>query len=255
MGNSRVMRMLLVAGASLLVAACDGKVKSEFVAGCTSQGAPDSKCDCVYEKLKDKYGVDGLKAMQRGETVLPRFTEASVVAAAQCSGVDPKAAIKQLGLTSDGNSAASGTALPRAEGKSAAQQDQASDERVIDDAIAIASGSNAGEEYRDARKVATGDLNGDGADDAAAVFTIEDGSQNTYMQYLSAFLRQGDGALKFASTSPAGGPGNAVEGISIEDGSIKLKTLTKGPDDADCCPSVVGDVEFLLHNGQLKRVE
>ena len=256
MDDSRVLRMLLAAGVVLLVAGCDGKVRSEFVAGCMSQGAPEAKCVCVYDKLKDKYGVDGLKAMQRGETVLPGFAEASVVAAAQCSGIDPKVALNQLGLSSDSSSAASDAAPPQAEASSApAPQDLALDERVIDDAIAISAGSNAGEEYRDARKVATGDLNGDGADDAAAVFTIEDGAQNTSTQFLAAFTRQGDGALKFASTRSVGGTGNVVDGISIEDGAIQLKTLTQGPDDADCCPSVVGKVEFLLHDGKLKLVE
>lgn len=256
MDDSRVLRMLLAAGVVLLVAGCDGKVRSEFVAGCMSQGAPEAKCVCVYDKLKDKYGVDGLKAMQRGEKVLPGFAEASVVGAAQCSGVDPKAALNQLGLTSESSSAAPDAAPPQAEASSApAPQDPALDERVIDDAIAISAGSNAGEEYRDARKVATGDLNGDGADDAAAVFTIEDGAQNTSTQFLAAFTRQGDGALKFASTRPVGGTGNVVDGISIEDGAIQLKTLTQGPDDADCCPSVVRKVEFLLHDGKLKLVE
>ena len=125
----------------------------------------------------------------------------------------------------------------------------------MDSAIAITAGSNAGDEYKDAREVATGDLNGDGADDAAVVFTIEYSAQNNSTQFLSAFLRQRDGVLKFSGTTPVGGTGNAIDGVSIEDGAIRLTTLTLGPDDADCCPSVVGKVEYLLHNGKLKRVE
>lgn len=259
MDGKQKVRLLLVAASALLVAACDGKVRSEFVAGCMAQGAPEAKCICVYDKLKDKYGVDGLKAMQRGETVLPGFTEASVVGAAQCSGVDPDVAMKQLGLKSDTGGEQAGSpegAAPQADGASAAAPaGQASDEAVIDNAIAISAGSNAGDEYKDARKVATGDLDGDGAEDAAALFTIEDSAQNNSTQFLSAFLRQGDGVMKFASTTPVGGTGNAIDGVTIEDGAIRLKTLTLGPDDADCCPSVVGKVEYLLHNGKLKRVE
>lgn len=254
--------MLFVTAAALLVAACDGKVRSEFVAGCMNQGAPELKCDCLYDKLKDKYGVDGLKDMQHGETMPPGFVEASVVGAAQCSGVDPQVAMKQLGLTGDDNRAPSGPdvspkpGIPRAEGGDASSlQSQESDEMAISEVITITAGANARDEHRDARKVAMGDLNDDGANDAAAVFTIEDAAQSTSTQFLSAFIRQADGALKFVSTTPVGGMGSAIDGVSIENGAIRLKTLTPGPDDADCCPSVEGKVDFLLHNGKLKRVE
>lgn len=267
MVQKRVMRVLLVAVASMMVAACGGKVRSEFVAGCTSQGAPKSKCVCLYDKLEDKYGVDGLEAMQKGETMLPGFVEASAVGAAQCSGVDPSIALNQLGIESESSSAANNVlgepvaqsgaadASTQAEGGGASVQDgQASDDAVIESAIAITASSETGDEYKDARKVAAGDLNGDGASDAAALFTIEVGSQNTSTQYLSAFLRQGDGALKFASTTPVGGSGNAINEVAVEEGAIRLKTLTQGPDDPDCCPSVEGKVEYLLHNGKLKQV-
>lgn len=259
MDGKQKVRLLLVAASGLLVAACDGKVRSEFVAGCMSKGAPEGKCICVYEKLKDKYGVDALKSAQRGETQLPGFVEASVIGAAQCSGVDADVAMKQLGLKSDGGNEQTGSpeeAAPQgARSTAPASAGQTSDEAVMDSAIAITAGSNAGDEYKDAREVATGDLNGDGADDAAVVFTIEYSAQNNSTQFLSAFLRQGDGVLKFAGTTPVGGTGNAIDGVSVEDGAIRLTTLTLGPDDADCCPSIVGKVEYLLHNGKLKRVE
>lgn len=259
MDGKQTVRMLLVASAALLVVACDGKVKSEFVAGCMSKGAPEAKCVCVYDKLKDRYGVDVLKSVQRGETQVPGFIEASVIGAAQCSGVDSDVAMRQLGLKSEGGNEQAGSpeeAAPQGAGIAAsASAGQASDEAVMDSAIAITAGSNAGDEYKDARKVAMGDLNGDGANDAAALFTIEYSAQNNSTQYVSAFLRQADGVLKFAGTTPVGGTGNAIDGVSIEDGAIKLSTLTLGPDDPDCCPSVVGKVEYLLHNGKLKRVE
>jgi hypothetical protein len=267
MVQKRVMRVLLVAAASMVMAACGGKVRSEFVAGCTSQGAPESKCDCLYDKLEHKYGVDGLEAMQKGEVMLPGFTEATAVGAAQCSGVDPSTALKQLGIESestDGSNrsfsepvaqdGAAAVATPSDDGEPSAQGGQASDEAVIDNAIAITASSEAGDEYTDARKVAAGDLNGDGASDSAALFTIEDGAKNTSTQFLSAFLRQSDGSLKFASTTPVGRAGDAINGVAVEEGAIRLKTLTLGPDDSDCCPSVEGRVEYLLHNGKLKQV-
>ena len=268
MVQKREMRnVLLVAAASLMMASCGGKVRSEFVAGCTSQGAPESKCTCLYEKLEDKYGVDDLEAMQNGERMLSGFVEATAVGAAECSGVDPSTALKQLGIESESPDVASkvlgepiaqgGAAevlIQTEAGETSAQGTQASDDAVIENAIAITASSEAGDEYKDARKVATGDLNGDGASDAAALFTIEVGSQNTSAQYLSAFLRQGDGSLKFASTTPVGGTSNAINEVAVEEGAVRLKTLALGPDDPDCCPSVEEKVEYLLHNGKLKRV-
>jgi hypothetical protein len=267
MVQKRVMRVLLVAAASMMVAACGGKVRSEFVAGCKSQGAPESKCDCLYGKLEDKYGVDGLEAMQKGEAMLPGFVEASAVGAAQCSGVDPSIASKQLGIEDKSSEVTNrvlsepvaqhvtaNASIKSEDEKTPAQDVQASDDAVIENTIAITASSEIGDEYKDARKVAVGDLNGDGANDAAALFTIEVGSQNTSTQYLSAFLRQDDGVLKFAGTTPVGGTGNAISEVAVEEGAVKLKALTLGPDDADCCPSVEEKVEYLLHNGKLKRV-
>lgn len=266
MVQKRVMSALLVAAASTMAASCGGKVRSEFVAGCMSQGASESKCTCLYDKLEDKYGVDSLEAMQKGETMLPDFVEATTVGAAQCSGVDPATALKQLGIESESSDVASNVlgepiaqggaadASAQADGGETSAHVQASDDAVIESAIAITARSEAGDEYQDARKVAAGDLDGDGTSDAAALFTIEAGSQNTSTQYLSAFLRQGDGALKFASATTVGGTGNAINDVVVEEGAIRLKTLTLGPDDPDCCPSVERKVEYLLHNGKLKQV-
>ncbi|WP_147300687.1 lysozyme inhibitor LprI family protein [Lysobacter silvisoli] len=99
------MNVLLVAAASVVLASCGGKIRSEFVAGCMSQGAPKENCTCLYEKLEEKYGADALEEMNEGKRMLPGFTEATVVGAAECSGADPSAALKQLGL--DGESSES----------------------------------------------------------------------------------------------------------------------------------------------------
>lgn len=71
---------------SLLMGACDGKVKSEFVAGCKSQGASESQCKCLYGKLKAKYGESGLEKVQTGETAPPGFAETVGSSVAQCRG-------------------------------------------------------------------------------------------------------------------------------------------------------------------------
>lgn len=269
MNLNRKVAGLCVVVISALLASCDGKVRSEFIAGCTSQGALKSKCTCLYGKLKDKYGEDGLEAMQEGKTVLPGFVEANVVGAAQCSGVDPSAALTELGIERESNAStasplgepvaanqgAGDAASPTDSAAATADADQAADVAVIANAIAVTASSEDGEEYRDARHTAVGDLNGDGASDAAVLFAVEVSSTNTSTQFLSAFLRQPDGTLLFVGTTPVGSTGgDAINGVAIESGSIKLKTLTRGPDDPDCCPSVEGAVEYLLHNGKLKRV-
>ena len=95
--NRKMTGMFAISIAALL-GSCGGKVKSEFVAGCTAQGAPKSKCTCLYGKLKDRYGEEGLEAMQEGKTELPGMLEATVVGTAQCSGVDPAVALRRLGI-------------------------------------------------------------------------------------------------------------------------------------------------------------
>lgn len=267
-------RTIVVASAiaiGALLSACDGKVESEFVAGCTSQGATKSKCTCLYSKLKDKYGEEGLEAMQEGKTVLPGFLEANVVGAAQCSGVDPSVALREMGIEPASRAPAQAVigepAAPqsepgeapstdgRAAASGAADADQAADAAVIASAVAAMASSEGGEEYKDARHSVAGDLNGDGVSDVAVLFTVEISATNTSTQHLSAFLRQADGTLQFADTASVGSTGgDAINGVAIDAGSIKVKTLTRGPDDPDCCPSVEGSVEYLLHNGKLKRV-
>lgn len=143
---------------------------------------------------------------------------------------------------------------PLNEAGSEAHSAQLSDDDVIGGAIAVTAGSEAGSEYKDARKVAVGDLDGDGAIDSAVLFTIEVSSGNASTQYVSVLLRQSDGSLKLADTAPVGGTGNAIGEVAVEAGSVRLKTLTLGPDDPDCCPSVEGTVEYLLHNGKLRQV-
>ena len=131
----------------------------------------------------------------------------------------------------------------------------ASDQAVVGNAIASFAASKTGKEYRDARRVAVGDLDGDGAGDLAVLYTVEVGSRNTSTQYLAAFLRQKNGSLKLTDVGPVGGQGNAIDGIAIQEGWLKLHALTPGPDDADCCPMVPGEVDYLLRSGKLRRVE
>jgi hypothetical protein len=79
---------LVVLAASLMATSCggkEGKARSEFVAGCTSQGAPKSQCKCLYDKLQDKYGVETMAAMRQERVVPADFGETMISSAQQCS--------------------------------------------------------------------------------------------------------------------------------------------------------------------------
>ncbi len=215
MASKQVMHVVVVA-MTLLLASCGSKMRNDFIDACTRQGAPDAKCSCVYDKLEAKYGEEALVEMNEGERMLPDFVETMTAGAAECSGADPTAALKMLGTEGSQSEKADRIVgepiaqepvadVPVQEVQAPPEQDpQAADDAVIGEAISIAAGSAGGEEQANRRRLATGDLNGDGRDDTAVIFTIgtvEDAT-STSTEYLSAFLRQDDGMLKFAGTTP-----------------------------------------------------
>ncbi len=126
------------------------------------------------------------------------------------------------------------------------------DVALIDWFIADQESELGGQEYRDARKVITGDLNHDGVPDLAVLYTIEGtGGGNNYTQYLAVFLRV-DGKLVPTAHGVVGGKGErAVHLASIKDNVIYLTTLSYGPHDAMCCPSIKGSARFVLADGKL----
>src|SRR5262249_56872808 len=82
-------------------------------------------------------------------------------------------------------------------------QDQ--DTAAIDAFIARQARMARGEEYKDARKIAVGDLNHDGVADTAVLYTIESqGGANNYTQNLSVFVRI-QNALKTVAPVALGG--------------------------------------------------
>src|SRR5215510_16442385 len=82
---------------------------------------------------------------------------------------------------------------------------QTSEAKVIDKFIAQQAAKYKGEEYPDARKVVSGDLNHDGIPDSAVLYTIEgQGGSNNYTQYLAVFLGHKNG-LTYASSRSVGG--------------------------------------------------
>jgi hypothetical protein len=96
--------------------------------------------------------------------------------------------------------------------------------------------------------MAYGDLNGDGAEDAAVVLQTHNGG-NGDMKELAAILNQ-NGQPYNISTVEVGAM-TALESLKIEAGEIVVSGRSLGPNDPLCCPSQLTTWQFQLQNGQL----
>ena len=133
-----------------------------------------------------------------------------------------------------------------------AMQDQ--DTAAIDAFIARQARRERGEEYKDARKIAAGDLNHDGVADTAVLYTIEgQGGSNNYVQYLAVFVRGKSAGAAVANVAVGGKSYRSVELTSVSDNKIHLDTLDYTPKDATCCPSKKGTTDYALVGGVLRE--
>ena len=132
---------------------------------------------------------------------------------------------------------------------------QSDDNAVIDQFIARRAEKEAGSEPDGIRKIVTGDLNRDGAPDAAVLFTIEgQNGTNNYIQYLAVFLRK-KGRLVFAAIQPVGGKNRrAIELTSIKDNVIFLDTTGYAKRDPSCCPTIKGRTRYALVRNKLMEM-
>ena len=132
---------------------------------------------------------------------------------------------------------------------------QSEDNAVIDQFIARRAEKDAGSEPNDVRKIVTGDLNRDGAPDAAVLFTIEgQNGTNNYIQYLAVFLRK-NGRLVFAAIQPVGGKNRrAIELTSIKDNVIFLDTTGYAKRDPSCCPTIKGRTSYAIFLNRLTEM-
>ncbi len=138
------------------------------------------------------------------------------------------------------------------DGVASARQDQ--DAAVIDAFIGRQARRERGEEYREARKVVSGYLTHDGAPETVVLYTIEgQRGTNLHIQYLAVFARQ-KGVLTPVTQAEVGGKSErSVELKSVEDNMILLETLSYGPKDAQCCPSVKGATRYVVSGGRLRE--
>src|SRR5215471_5221400 len=124
----------------------------------------------------------------------------------------------------------------------------------IDALIARQANRERGQECRDARKVVSGDLTRDSEAETVVLYTIEgQRGSNNYIQYLTVFAREG-GRLSPVATAKVGGKSErSVDLRSIEASAIELDTLSYGPKDAACCPSVKGTTRYVLVGRRLRE--
>jgi hypothetical protein len=97
---------------------------------------------------------------------------------------------------------------------------------------------------------ATGDLDGDGRNDAAVVLASEAGGTGTFVD-LFAVLDKDAGPL---TRGPASlGDRVKVDSMRVIDRAIKLHLLTHGPDDPLCCPTQRSVETYILRADSLFR--
>lgn len=89
----------------------------------------------------------------------------------------------------------------------------------------------------------TGDLNGDGLEDAVAILAVNTGGSGTFIN-LAALLASAEGAHPL----PAVFLGDRVQikALDIQAGQVVVKLLTQGVDDPQCCPSEEATKTFVL---------
>ena len=57
----KIQISLVLISVALMASGCASKTERQFISGCKTGGIDGSTCSCIYDKLEDKYGEDGLK--------------------------------------------------------------------------------------------------------------------------------------------------------------------------------------------------
>jgi uncharacterized membrane protein/heat shock protein HslJ len=97
-------------------------------------------------------------------------------------------------------------------------------------------------------EVAFGDLNGDGADDAAIILITDPGGSGTF-HHLGVVINQKGSPKHLASQLL--GDRVKVKSVSIRSGEIAVEMLTHGPNDPMCCPNFRVTRNYALRESKL----
>ena len=128
---------------------------------------------------------------------------------------------------------------------------------IYTDAVTLTDGTYTGEPFvpdgalRPTVKliqVAAGDLNGDGAEDAAVLLMENSGGSGSFV-YLAAVVDDA-GTMTNVATILLGDRWQ-INSFTVTDGQIALDALRQGENDPLCCPSENVVQHYMLQDGQL----
>jgi hypothetical protein len=128
--------------------------------------------------------------------------------------------------------------------------------KFVDRYIADQARSEDSEEYRKARQLLRGDINGDGKIDLVFLYTLEGmGGGNNYAQHLAVLLGSGK-TYKHAADEIVGGKlfRNATL-KSLARSTINLDIIEYRENDASCCPSRKAKARYTFLNNKLTEVK
>lgn len=132
-------------------------------------------------------------------------------------------------------------------------QDQ--DKAAIERFISSQARREHGEEYPDARKVVTGDLNSDGTPETVVLYTIEgQNGTNNHIQYLAVFKRVNGQLVPVTHVDVGSKSYRDVDLNSVSNGVINLTTMRFAKNDPACCPTLKGKTWYRLVKGTLQVV-
>ena len=57
----KTLTSLVLISLVMMTAGCASKTERQFISGCKTGGIDGNTCSCIYDKLENKYGEDGLK--------------------------------------------------------------------------------------------------------------------------------------------------------------------------------------------------
>lgn len=97
-------------------------------------------------------------------------------------------------------------------------------------------------------KMAFGDLNGDGEEDAAVVLITDPGGSGTF-HFLAVVINQNGSPDNVASQLL--GDRVKIKNLSIRSGEIAVEMITHGPSDPLCCPTLETTLDYQLQGDKL----
>lgn len=112
-----------------------------------------------------------------------------------------------------------------------------------------------GVESRKARYAVRGDIDGDGRNDAAVLYTIRSSGKNKFQLRFLAVFRRGQRALEYRAHILVGGKGiREVNRATILRRRVEIEALEYRPADAICCPTKFVKWRYRLNGRKLERM-